>query len=350
MSDISQEIPSAGKARATTPGGFDYVRALDGVRAASILLVLAGHTLPLGPNAWGLNSVSARTGMALFFCLSGYLIVSILYRNIDVVSFLVKRLCRIVPAVALYLTILLVFFDLPLSSYLLNLAFVSNYATEALQVGPVSHLWSLCVEVQFYMAIALVVLLLGRPGLWLVLPAALIVTGLRIEAGAVVNINTHLRADEILVGGCLALTQIHAGQTFRRWLSDPRLASVLIGCFAVLFIFSAHDRGGALPYLRPYVAMCLVGTILFSDVRPLLRILESRLAGYIARISYALYIYHPLMIFGVMNSGSTAERYLLKRPISYALTWAAAHLSTFFWERRWQRLARVFLERNVGRS
>ena len=80
--------------------------------------------------------------MALFFCLSGYLITSILWRDQNIRSFLIKRLFRIIPAVFLYLTILLVFFDLPLKSYVLNLLFISNYATSALDVGPVSHLWS----------------------------------------------------------------------------------------------------------------------------------------------------------------------------------------------------------------
>ena len=46
-------------------------------------------------------------------------------------------------------------------------------------------------------------------------------------------------------------------------------------------------------------------------------ILESRPAAYIARISYALYIWHPLMVFGWMNTGSDLVRYLIKRPVSY---------------------------------
>ena len=69
-------------------------------------------------------------------------------------------------------------------------------------------------------------------------------------------------------------------------------------------------------------------------------LLEGRVAAYIARISYALYIYHPLMIFGWMNAGSDWLRYLVKRPISYLLTWAAAHASTYFWEMPFQQLAR----------
>ncbi|WOI58396.1 acyltransferase [Palleronia sp. LCG004] len=335
----------------TTPGGFPYVKSLDGVRAASILLVLAGHTLPLGPNDWGLNSVAARSGMALFFCLSGYLIVTILHRNTDIIEFFVKRLCRIVPSVALYLTILVVFFGLPLTTMLLNLTFLSNYFTQGIEGGPLSHLWSLCVEVQFYVAIALVVLLLGRRGLWLVPVAAIFFTGLRIDDQIIVNINTHWRVDEILAGGCLALVHIHAGEAMRRWLANPVMAGTLIAILTALFLLSGHNDGYPFYYFRPYFSAILVGVILFSNVKPLMRVLESRVAGYIARISYALYIYHPLMVSGFMNTGSDIERYLLKRPVSYALTWAAAHVSTFYWEAWWQKAARSYLaRRDAGRA
>lgn len=326
-------------------GRLSHVASLDGVRAASILLVVAAHTAPLGPGSWELNGMAGRMGMALFFCLSGYLIVSMLWRDPDVPAFLVKRLLRIVPALFLYLTVLLVFFDLPLRSYLLNLFFLSNYLVAGMEGGPLSHLWSLCVEVHFYLAIALAVALGGRRAVLIVFPAAIVVTGLRIEAEVISNINTHLRADEILVGGWLALIAMRHGDRLRARLAPARVAAPLIAVLTVLFMISSHDRGGALVYLRPYLALALVGAVMHCNLRLVLAVLEGRIARYIARISYALYIWHPLMIFGVMNSGSTLERYLLKRPVSYALTWAAAHVSTVYWESHWQRLARRLVDR-----
>lgn len=324
-------------------GTVTYVKALDGVRAASILLVIAGHSLPLGLPQWQLNSVSARSGMALFFCLSGFLITSILWHDQRIQNFLVKRLARIIPAMALYLTVLFVFFGLPLDSYLLNLLFVSNYATHALDYGPVSHLWSLCVELHFYLAIALLVFLLGRRALWLIPVAAVIVTGLRIEAGATSNINTHLRVDEILAGGILALTTIHKGDTIRAWLSDTRVALGAVLIIGLLLLASAHNATGPLMYLRPYFSMLLVGTLMHCRLWMLHDVLESRPAAYIARISYALYIWHKLPLSGFMDTGSLAERYLVKRPVSFVLMWILAHLSTFMWETRWQKAARQYL-------
>ena len=97
-------------------------------------------------------------------------------------------------------------------------------------------------------------------------------------------------------------------------------------------------------YLRPYLAATLVGIAMHARFAVLSTILESRPAAYIARISYALYIWHPLMVFGWMNTGSDLVRYLIKRPVSYVLTWAAAHTSTFWWEAPFQRMARRMTE------
>lgn len=326
----------------------DHVLCLDGVRAASILLVLLAHTAPLGPKAWALNEVAGRMGMALFFCLSGFLIVSMLWRDPDVPAFLAKRVMRIVPALFLYLTVLVLFFDLPVQSWLLNMLFLSNYLVEGLGGGPVGHLWSLCVEMHFYLAISLAVLLGGRRAVWLVVPVALAVTAMRIDRGIVSNINTHLRVDEILAGGWLALAAIHHGPRLRAALAPrPALAAVLILVFGLLLMVASHDQGGIVTALRPYLAMALVGVVMHSGLRPVLVVLESRPAQYIARISYALYIWHPLMVHGAMNTGSTPQRYLLKRPVSWALTWAAAHLSSTYWESIWQRRVRVLLNRRA---
>jgi peptidoglycan/LPS O-acetylase OafA/YrhL len=69
----------------------------------------------------------------------------------------------------------------------------------------------------------------------------------------------------------------------------------------------------------------------------------------VGAISYALYVIHPLTFQGWMNEGSPYNRYLFKRPISFALTFAVAHLSTFYWERPWQLAARQWIEQRRRR-
>lgn len=328
----------------TKTGGashIPHVPALDGVRALSICLVMAAHMLPLGPKVLALNEMAAKMGMSLFFCLSGFLIVSMIHRNPDVTTFLTRRVLRILPALALYLLVLVLVLGLPGQIVLINLLFVSNYVTEGLSSGwPLGHLWSLSIEMQFYMAIAALTLLFGRNSVWFILPAALLITLLRVDAGAYVNIKTHLRVDEILSGGILALAVLQYGSRIRDFLTPTRRSLLLLTVAALLWILSCRQDAGALNYLRPYLAAVVVGLMMYCQWQPLMRVLESRVASYIARISYALYIYHMLMIFGWMNMGSDWERYLLKRPVSFLLTFAAAHVSTFWWEQRWQDLAK----------
>ena len=60
---------------------------LDGWRGISIVAVLVCHLLPVGPRSWQLNAPVGAVGMALFFCLSGFLITTMLLRGALSVTF-----------------------------------------------------------------------------------------------------------------------------------------------------------------------------------------------------------------------------------------------------------------------
>lgn len=323
-----------------------HIAALDGVRALSILFVLAAHTLPLGPKGLALNATSGAMGMSLFFCLSGFLIVSLLSRNADAVSFLIRRVLRIVPAVAVYVLLMAVFFGIGWRAVAENALFVTNYFFEGRgrvdgeTVAPMTHLWSLSVEMHFYIAIGLAALFLGKRCVWLVIPAALVVTANRIASSVEINIATHFRVDEILSGGILALVTLHYGSQLRTALARNRVAVPLLIAAIALWFMSCHPAFEPVMYVRPYLAALLVGVVIHCHIPVLHPWLEGRIAAYIAKVSYALYIYHPMMIWGWMNEGTVVERYVFKRPISWVLAFAAAHMSTFWWEARWQAFAR----------
>ncbi|MGV8988682.1 MAG: acyltransferase family protein [Cypionkella sp.] len=80
----------------------DYISELDGIRAMSILLVLAAHLLPLSPARFELNGMAGLMGMSLFFCLSGFLITRFLFEHPDVRTFLIRRIARIYPLLVVY--------------------------------------------------------------------------------------------------------------------------------------------------------------------------------------------------------------------------------------------------------
>jgi peptidoglycan/LPS O-acetylase OafA/YrhL len=302
-----------------------HLKVLDGWRGISILAVLACHFLPLGPKSWGLNDAAGYFGMAIFFCLSGFLITNFLLKDPGVWNFLIRRFCRILPLAWLAMPIGLAMAHAPVPYYLHNLLFIANYPP--FYLTPVTgHLWSLCVEMQFYVTIALVYGFLGRRSLYWTLPlGCLAVTVMRAYAGVYGSIVTHHRVDEILAGGILAL--VYASDS-KRWFSKVHPIAIL-----VLFMLSTHVAFGFANYFRPYFAAVLVGSTLVRR-SPLAPLLAAPWLAYIAEVSYALYVWHPIVADTWLSSGSTFVKYL-KRPLLFAAVFATAHASTFWYEKRW---------------
>ncbi len=149
-------------------GSLGYLPGLDGLRALSVLLVLAYHYRPDRSLLAG-----GFLGVEVFFVISGYLITALLlderrkHGNISMRSFWMRRIRRLFPALyAMLLSVgLLVAVmyreDLGrLRGALFSGAFyISNWQqissgvlyAESEQRRPLGHLWSLAVEEQFYL-------------------------------------------------------------------------------------------------------------------------------------------------------------------------------------------------------
>jgi peptidoglycan/LPS O-acetylase OafA/YrhL len=301
--------------------------------------------LPLGPKWLQFNAMTATTGMSLFFILSGFLIVSMLLRNDNVASFLVRRVCRIVPLAWAYLIIVLVFNDANWDAWKANLLFYANLPPFYLDYIN-AHFWSLSVEVQFYVAIALAVALAGRGGLALVPIVCLVVTAARVRYGIEISIITWFRIDEILAGGSLAL----AFASPRVSKATAKLPAFTPFLLVPLLLASSHPSLGLLNYARPYFAAMLVGsTVLRSRDDTLQRLLCGRTLTYLAHISYALYVIHPLTDSGWMGQGDVIMRYT-KRIGSIVLSFLFAHLSTNYYEKYWIALGHRFTALIDGKS
>ena len=161
-----------------TKGGQRYMPGLDGLRAIAVLAVIAYH---LDAN-WAQGGL---LGVAVFFTLSGYLITDLLLsrwvrHELKLGLFWLARARRLLPALFLMLVVVLAWVWIADPDRLDQLRgeaisaslFVSNwwmifqdssYFERFGPVSPLSHLWSLAVEEQFY--IFWPWLLLG--GLWL---------------------------------------------------------------------------------------------------------------------------------------------------------------------------------------
>lgn len=312
---------------------------LDGWRAISILLVLGAHLLPLGPHWMQLNEVAAAAGMALFFTLSGFLITQFLASGIPISDFLARRLARILPLGWLAVSVLILWRGSDVASALRNYLFVANLPPAALLHGG-EHLWSLCVEMQFYASIALICALLGRRGLYLIPALALLVTLIRILTGAHISIITWQRIDEILAGGIIAL--IYSGR-LGRW-AENFLQDLPVYPLAIALLVCSHPDAGSFQYLRPYAGSLLVGATLTNCPKRLRQLLESLPMAYIAEISYALYVIHGVLSATWLGAGDKTVKYL-KRPLLFLATFALAHCSTRYFEQPITRSVRQWTKK-----
>lgn len=318
-----------------------HLQELDGVRAFSIFFVLAAHMLPLGPSVLRLNEMAGLAGMSLFFCLSGFLITTFLWRRPEMKPFLIRRVARILPLLYLYGALVTLVLSWRPEAFWAIVTFTLNYRDSAFSGGGewIAHLWSLSVEGHFYIAIAVIVGIFGRRGFWFVPFAAIVVLGLRMSEGATYSIRTHLRIDEILSGSMLAIWWINRAYLDRpmldRWLCR------LLPLFACLWAMSCHPSFAPIMYFRPWLTMLMVaGIMLLSSESRLKRVLSGDFLGYFSTTSYAIYIWHGLLIQPVIESTSLAIKYLINRPISFAATFVTAHFSTFNYEQHFIRWAK----------
>ncbi len=171
------------------------VSALDGMRALLVVGVIAFH-LWADTHDWQFDTGSL--GVIGFFALSGYLITGLLLSEhhrsgrIDLAHFFARRALRLLPALTLFLTVwLLVVLLVPHGQFLATVPSSNTpaapvswitglesvvaallYVTNWLNVephwhlwygySPISHLWTLAVEEQFYLIWAPVMVVLVR--------------------------------------------------------------------------------------------------------------------------------------------------------------------------------------------
>ena len=321
---LSSDAPAA-------TGHGAHLSVLDGWRGLSILLVLAAHLLPLGPHSLLLNHSAGVFGMVIFFILSGFLITSFLLKDQRIGGFLVKRFCRVLPLAWLYLVIALVLSVVPLSKWASHMLFYANLPLEdgfPNDLLPMTeHLWSLCMELQFYVGVALLVAMLPKRGLLLLPFIGMAFTALRWHDGVIASSISYYRIDEILAGCTLALVYHGVfGVRARDFLRIVPLWPV-----AVLLAFSSMPQGQWLNFLRPYLALLLVGGSLMQPTSLLVRVLHNRMLVFVAGISYALYVIHPMLTFTWLGSGDVIVKYL-KRPLFFAVLFMLAYGSTFYYE------------------
>ncbi|CAI9419916.1 acyltransferase family protein [Nocardioides sp. T2.26MG-1] len=151
---------------------------LDTLRAVGALGVLTTHTsfqsgAYVTHGTWGTMLARLDVGVAIFFVLSGFLLSRPFLdrglrgeRRPSTGQYLWKRFLRIAPVYVLAVLVALTFIhenaDLGAGQWLTTLAMLNTFVDPTLPYG-LTHMWSLAVEVTFYVALpALMLLAIGR--------------------------------------------------------------------------------------------------------------------------------------------------------------------------------------------
>ncbi len=310
---------------------LDYRADLDGLRAIAVLVVVFNHA--------GLSIFSGGyIGVDIFFVISGFLITTIIAREIKaneftLLKFYERRVRRIIPAL-----IVVVFFALLASallydsgrfksfakSLLATMLFYSNinfwdeagYFDTPSLLKPLLHTWSLAVEEQFYIVYPLFMVAIHAWARKFVRPI-LVVVGLISLSLAVYAVNTgdassafylaHMRAWELLVGGLLVLNVFPA--TSNKGINTTL---GLIGLLMIVVPVFQYTDKTPFPGLSAVVPVLGTAFIIYSNMAGMSlagRILSVSPLVFIGKISYSLYLWHwPLFIF---------TEYYIIRPLTW---------------------------------
>lgn len=321
---------------------------IDGLRAIAVLAVILHHAIPrVLPGGF--------VGVDVFFVISGYLITSIILRDLDAktfsfATFYERRVRRLLPN----LTVLLLlcstlgwFLLLPAdfrgycNSLFSTSVFTSNmffwrdgwYFAAPSQSKPLLHTWSLAIEEQYYLLFPIVLWSLKRhipsrvalacvAGFFLSL--AMSIWGVHYTPAAAFYILPS-RAWELLLGSLLVVGVLPD-------TPSTRLREVLAtaGVIAIVVAVLCFDPDTAFPgvaALLPCVGAALVIYGGGLEGTRVTRLLSGRILVSIGLMSYSLYLWHwPLIAFGKyyflsdMSIGMTAVLVGLSVLLAY-LAW-----------------------------
>lgn len=300
----------------------DHAPALDGVRGVAVALVILQHW-EIGA---GLPFDRGLLGVRLFFVLSGYLITTILLQGRALTAsgeatlggfaraFYARRFLRLLP---LYYATLAALWAADVAGFREELVWHATHNTSLLVartnawIGYPSHFWSLSVEEHFYLLWPWAVLLTPRRALpWMF--GAVIAAGMAWRSlGALAGLGRFALLHTL--PGCLDPLAVGALLAWVHRERSPYVRRVRRGMFAVgavaLALASAATRGAGATAVTHVVAgtkgtayALLLGALVSACAAregALVRAMSWRPLAALGRVSYAVYIVHPMVFWGL---------------------------------------------------
>ena len=295
---------------------------IDGLRALAILPVVLFHAFP----QW---LPGGFIGVDIFFVISGYLITSILLKDIQqgrysIKTFYARRVRRIFPALSIVLLFCLALGWVVLTAVEYRAlgkhaaggaGFIANimlwkeagYFDAAGDTKPLLHLWSLGIEEQFYIVWPLLLYFVFKRSwnvVWIIVVVAILSFGLNIGRIGVDPTGTFYsplsRAWELALGALLAHQAISPNLSWKGVIEKYSSSISVIGLLLIVLGFFVIHETRAFPgwwALLPAVGSALlIATGSGGLVNRLL--LSNRALVWVGLISFPLYLWHwPLLSF-----------------------------------------------------
>lgn len=346
--------------------GSFYHPEIDGLRALAIIPVILFHA---GIAGFGGGFV----GVDIFFVISGYLITSIILRDIkqgsfSLVKFWERRVRRIVPALFFITSLVLAagyfivlypvdYLDLghsliAQSLFLANIFFMrkSGYFAGPSESMPLLHTWSLSVEEQFYIGFPILIFLVWyflkrsySKAIVIVLVAlallsffynvyltelypgnAFVVPGVSYIWGSATNLNAGFfflpaRAWELLLGAFLA-TGIIAIRS--KWIAELLTAVGVCGIVYAVTVFTETTVFPGYAALLPTLGAAFIIAGNMHIRTKVGEVLSFPLFVGIGLISYSLYLWHwPILVYSRTLLENTHLYMLPILLLIFALSW-----------------------------
>jgi peptidoglycan/LPS O-acetylase OafA/YrhL len=338
----------------TTPAKLP---SLDGLRGIAIALVIIGHLhATAGFPDLGLEHLLGDYGLLgvrVFFVISGFLITTLLLRELErhgslsLRNFYARRALRILPAFSVFLLAVAIaaaagWIDVGAGEWIAAFTYTINFVpVPSWEVG---HLWSLSVEEQFYLLWPLAVARLGvRRAALLALaffvcaPVVRVAMRVFIDDTAIEDLPVFPAvADGIAIGCLFAIgRQWLLAQRWYLALSAP--GWLLLHVPAIFVIHHASEAWGWVDLLGYPVLLLLIATIVEASTRwdPAsigARVLNARPLVWLGLLSYSLYLWQQPFLHHRLHEAHTTF------PLNLALAFGLALLSYFLLERPLLRL------------
>ncbi len=375
MSDI--QMPSDDQLTKGRISKSVYLPGLNGLRAIAALAVLIGHTtgqfdkFGLNNKIFGIDTDGNARGLALaaygvtiFFTLSGFLITYLLLKeketgSINIKNFYVRRILRIWPLYYLYFfvcifTLLYCGIDFPKFAIPYYLFFAAN--VPFLFGGAITilvHLWSIGVEEQFYLFFPHIARLPNKKLFKITIALIAILFFARIVCWAIFRkygfelpykVITVNRFHMMLIGVVGAILYYNGNQRFLYVCTHKATQIVAWICVALLAANRFHIASVIDGELIAIVTVFLiVGQI--TKKNNLIN-LENKLFDFTGKISYGIYVIHPLLLLcfsrWIGHLPNTVMSYVLVYGLMLVTTILLSYLSYELYEKRFLKLKRKY--------